>query len=100
MSPLHAETSILPRDILYIHTVLRMAMALPPFAPPTLAELREWYRLYQDNTDVWRLILEVQHSRELLAHLDWSLKKIARVAERAEFGGSRVRMHRCERLAP
>jgi hypothetical protein len=58
----------------------------PPFAPPTLAELREWYRLYGETEDLKRLILEVQHSRELLAHLHWLLQKATRVAERAEFG--------------
>ncbi|SMG09118.1 hypothetical protein [Paraburkholderia susongensis] len=61
-------------------------MPLPPFEPPTLAELREWYRRYGKNDDIWRLILEVQHSRELLAHLRWQLDKADRIAEWAEFG--------------
>ncbi|PRZ56549.1 hypothetical protein BX589_101199 [Paraburkholderia fungorum] len=61
-------------------------MTLPPFIPPTLAELREWYRLYKENGDVWRLILEVQHQRELLAHLNKLLAKATRAAERSEFG--------------
>lgn len=59
---------------------------LPPFPPPTLRELREWYRLREQDEAVWRLILEVQHSRELLAHLNWLLTKTMRAAERAEFG--------------
>ncbi|MDR8398855.1 hypothetical protein NE850_21230 [Paraburkholderia sp. USG1] len=61
-------------------------MTLPPFIPPTLAELREWYQLYKQNTDVWRLIMEVQHSRETLAHLNVLLAQTARAARRAEFG--------------
>ncbi|MFM0270077.1 hypothetical protein PQQ59_05800 [Paraburkholderia aspalathi] len=61
-------------------------MTLPPFIPPTLAELREWYRLYKENGDVWRLVLEVQHSRETLADLHTLLAKATRVAERSEFG--------------
>ncbi len=62
------------------------AVTLPPFIPPTLAELRKWYCLYKENGDVWRLILEVQHQRELLAHLKALLAKATRAAERSEFG--------------
>lgn len=61
-------------------------MSLPPFDPPTLADLRKWYQLYKENGDVWRLVLEVQHSRETLAHLNTLLAKAARAAERSEFG--------------
>lgn len=61
-------------------------MTLPPFIPPTLDELRKWYRLYKENGDVWRLVLEVQHSRETLAHLNALLAKATRAAERSEFG--------------
>jgi hypothetical protein len=69
-------------SIQYIET----SVTLPPFIPPTLAELREWYRLYKENADVWRLILEVQHSRQTLAHLNKLLIQTARAARRAEFG--------------
>ncbi|MFM0155713.1 hypothetical protein [Paraburkholderia sediminicola] len=62
------------------------AVTLPPFIPPTLAELREWYRLYKENANVWRLVLEVQHSRETLAELNMLLAKATRAAERSEFG--------------
>ncbi|MGQ7939059.1 hypothetical protein [Paraburkholderia sp. D1E] len=61
-------------------------MTLPPFIPPTLAELREWYRLYKENEVIWRLILEVQHGRETLASLNTLLAQTARAARRAEFG--------------
>lgn len=74
-------------SIQYIET----SVTLPPFIPPTLAELREWYRLYKENADVWRLILEVQHSRQTLAHLNKLLIQTARAARRAEFG--RLRDH-------
>lgn len=62
------------------------AVSLPPFAPPTLAELRKWYCLYKENEDVWRLILEVQHGREILANLSVLIERTARDAQRAEFG--------------
>lgn len=62
------------------------AVTLPPFPPPTLAELREWYRLHKENEVVWRLILEVQHGRETLACLNKMLEQTARAARRAEFG--------------
>ncbi|RKE35313.1 hypothetical protein B0G76_1377 [Paraburkholderia sp. BL23I1N1] len=61
-------------------------MTLPPFAPPTLAELREWYRLRKDDEVIWRLILEVQHSRETLVRLNTLLEQTTRAAQRAEFG--------------
>nr|WP_253947580.1 hypothetical protein [Paraburkholderia xenovorans] len=48
--------------------------------------MREWYRLYKENADVWRLILEVQHSRETLAHLNVLLAQTERAAGGAEFG--------------
>lgn len=44
-------------------------MVLPLFDAPTKAELREWYRRYRSNKEVWRLILEVQRSRDQLAVL-------------------------------
>jgi hypothetical protein len=61
-------------------------VTLPPFIPPTLAELREWYRLYKENEVIWRLILEVQHGRQTLANLNTLLAQTARAARRAEFG--------------
>lgn len=41
-------------------------MVLPLFEPPTTDELRVWYRRYRNQLDVWRLILEVQRSRNQL----------------------------------
>jgi hypothetical protein len=61
-------------------------MTLPPFVPPTLAELREWYRRYRSNEDVRRLVLEVQHARTRLAELTQLLGKVERAARRADFG--------------
>ncbi|WP_269151893.1 hypothetical protein [Paraburkholderia sacchari] len=44
-------------------------MTLPQFAPPTLAELRDWYVQYRRDENVWRLILEVQRVAVGLRHL-------------------------------
>ncbi|WCM22742.1 hypothetical protein NDK50_32690 [Paraburkholderia bryophila] len=43
-------------------------MRLPPFDPPTLAELRAWWRL-RDEHAVQRLILEIQRQRLTLLEL-------------------------------
>ncbi|RDJ99486.1 hypothetical protein [Paraburkholderia lacunae] len=43
-------------------------MRLPPFEPPTLAELRAWWRI-RDEQAVQRLILEIQRQRLTLLEL-------------------------------
>ncbi|NKJ45157.1 hypothetical protein CIC12_00020 [Burkholderia sp. SG-MS1] len=43
-------------------------MHLPPFEPPTLAELRTWWRT-RDERAVQRLILEIQRQRLTLLEL-------------------------------
>ncbi|NYH14667.1 hypothetical protein [Paraburkholderia bryophila] len=43
-------------------------MRLPPFDPPTLAELRAWWRT-RDEHAVQRLILEIQRQRLTLLEL-------------------------------
>ncbi|MFM0729843.1 hypothetical protein PQQ52_05015 [Paraburkholderia sediminicola] len=43
-------------------------MRLPPFAPPTLAELRTWWRT-RDEQAIQRLILEIQRQRLTLLEL-------------------------------
>ncbi|ACD20339.1 hypothetical protein [Paraburkholderia phytofirmans] len=43
-------------------------MRLPPFEPPTLAELRAWWRT-RDEQAVQRLILEIQRQRLTLLEL-------------------------------
>ncbi|RKT21080.1 hypothetical protein B0G69_4453 [Paraburkholderia sp. RAU2J] len=43
-------------------------MRLPPFEPPTLAELRTWWRT-RDERAVQRLILEIQRQRLTLLEL-------------------------------
>jgi hypothetical protein len=42
--------------------------------------------MYAKNEDMRRLILEVQHCRQLLAHLQWQLERAMRIAQRAELG--------------
>jgi hypothetical protein len=44
-------------------------MVLPPFDPPQYDELREWWLQYRGNTDVLRLILEVQAQRYAIAEM-------------------------------
>ncbi|MFM0076004.1 hypothetical protein PQQ86_33130 [Paraburkholderia sediminicola] len=43
-------------------------MRLPPFDPPTLAELRAWWRTH-DEQAIQRLILEIQRQRLTLLEL-------------------------------
>lgn len=43
-------------------------MRLPPFDPPTLAELRTWWRT-RDEQAIQRLILEIQRQRLTLLEL-------------------------------
>ncbi|HZZ12663.1 MAG TPA: hypothetical protein VFE79_18415 [Paraburkholderia sp.] len=43
-------------------------MRLPPFDPPTLAELRAWWRT-RDEQSIQRLILEIQRQRLTLLEL-------------------------------
>ncbi|WP_434111771.1 hypothetical protein [Paraburkholderia caffeinilytica] len=43
-------------------------MRLPPFDPPTLAELRSWWRT-RDEQAIQRLILEIQRQRLTLLEL-------------------------------
>ena len=43
-------------------------MRLPPFDPPTLAELRAWWRT-RDEQAIHRLILEIQRQRLTLLEL-------------------------------
>jgi hypothetical protein len=60
-----------PAKILYVYTVFsqRQIVKLPDFIPPTLAELRTWWRDHQGEGDIQRLILEVQHLRLVLLRL-------------------------------
>ncbi|AXL50014.1 hypothetical protein DSC91_002033 [Paraburkholderia caffeinilytica] len=59
-------------------------MRLPPFDPPTLAELRAWWRT-RDEQAVQRLILEIQRQRltllELRSLIDSGVQQ-ARAADR------------------
>lgn len=71
---------MLPRAKLYIHTVFYAeAMILPPFDPPKLNDLAEWWTKCT-YADVQRLILEVQHLRltlwELKAHVADASRRI------------------------
>ncbi|KAA1006964.1 hypothetical protein FVF58_25840 [Paraburkholderia panacisoli] len=60
-------------------------MRIPPFDPPTLAELRAWWRTH-DEPAVRRLILEIQRQRltllELRNLIDSGVQQ-ARMADRA-----------------
>jgi hypothetical protein len=44
-------------------------MKLPDFKPPTLIELRNWWQDHRGESDVERLILEVQHLRLALLRM-------------------------------
>ena len=70
-------------------------MHLPPFDPPTLAELRAWWRTC-DEQAIHRLILEIQRQRltllELRNLIDSGVQQ-ARAADRSlvEWAGEPVR---------
>ncbi|MFL9860798.1 hypothetical protein PQR72_34540 [Paraburkholderia madseniana] len=56
-------------------------MNLPDFKPPTLAELRNWWRDHRGEGDVERLILEVQHLRLLILRLRGEADAAVRLAK-------------------
>lgn len=56
-------------------------MKLPEFKPPTLAELRHWWRDHRGEGDVQRLILEVQYLRLLLLCLRGEADAAVRLAK-------------------
>ncbi|CAB3810100.1 hypothetical protein LMG28688_07154 [Paraburkholderia caffeinitolerans] len=60
-------------------------MSLPPFDPPTLAELRNWYAQYRQDESVRRLILEVIRARRENERLDGLLTQALEAARRSGF---------------
>lgn len=56
-------------------------MNLPDFKPPTLIELRNWWRDHRGEGDVERLILEVQHLRLLILRLRGEADAAVRLAK-------------------
>lgn len=44
-------------------------MSLPDFTPPSIDELRALWRAHRGETDIERLILEVQHLRQALTQM-------------------------------
>lgn len=59
-------------------------MKLPKFAPPTLAELRNWWRDHRGEGDVERLILEVQYLRLVLLRLRGEADAAVRLAKEVD----------------
>ena len=59
---------------------------LPDFPPIPKTELREFYRRYQDNEDVRRLILELQRARNRFIEIE-NIRQAIERAWRAEVGG-------------
>lgn len=60
-------------------------MSLPPFDPPTLAELRDWYAQHRQDENIRRLILEVIRARRETEWLDGLLTQALRAARRGRF---------------
>jgi hypothetical protein len=72
--------------------------SLPPFVTPTYSELRRLYRVYRDNPDVRRLILEIQCARysilelaAMAAECHWDVTKERADLEEARKAFSRLR---------
>lgn len=59
-------------------------MKLPDFKPPTLSELRNWWRDHRGEGDVERLILEVQHLRLVLLRLRNEADAAVQIAEEVD----------------
>ncbi|MFL9960476.1 hypothetical protein PQR02_04930 [Paraburkholderia sediminicola] len=59
-------------------------MKLPEFEPPTLAELRNWWRDHRGEGDVERLILEVQYLRMVLLRLRGEADAAVRLAKEVD----------------
>jgi hypothetical protein len=57
---------------------------LPDFNPPTLVELRNWWRDHRGEGDVERLILEVQHLRLVLLRLRGEADAAVRMAKEVD----------------
>ncbi len=57
--------------ILYVYTVVSLfaPMSLPDFKAPSLDELRTLWRTHRGETDIERLLLEVQHQRLALLQM-------------------------------
>jgi hypothetical protein len=61
-------------------------MPLPSYSTPTLKDLRAFWRKYRGNDDVRRLILEVQHSREVLDEIEYLRSIIAKAWAEQDLG--------------
>lgn len=61
-------------------------MKLPAFKPPTLDELRNWWRDHRGEGDVERLILEVQYLRLVLLRLRGEADEAVKLARGVDRG--------------
>jgi len=59
---------------------------LPEFQPPTLDDLRNWWRDHRGEGDVERLILEVQYLRLVLLRLRGEADAAVRLAKEVDRG--------------
>lgn len=61
-------------------------MKLPTFTPPTLDDLRNWWRDHRGEGDIERLILEVQYLRLVLLRLRGEADEAVRLAREVDRG--------------
>ena len=71
---------MLPVELYCIKIQYYRAMSLPDFTPLPTNELRELWRAHRGNADVRRLILEIQHGREVLRLIEELRIALDRVA--------------------
>jgi len=64
-------------------------MPLPDFTPVPIAELRELYAKYRGNQEVLRVILELQHARNVLHRVD-GYRAVVQKVWHQEVGGQLV----------
>jgi len=61
------------------------AVNLPAFVPPSLTELRVLWHEHRSNEDIERLILEIQHQRQMLMRMrslvDASVKEVRSISQ-------------------
>lgn len=65
---------------------------LPSFEPVTNAEMRLFWRIIPSQSDVKRLLLEIEHARRVLDELE-RMREVIDAAWKLEIGGQLVALY-------